>query len=215
MAAGPAGGFGGSEDSALNLYLALREIGRPGLMIDHKTKDDIEKGRRGGYGSVFYENLARMQWEMMKLQDVSTSERLFTLELTKENNVGRLPPLGFKLVTAGNGAGTLESAQFTQVDAEKISDPSADDMPDRIAALLGGSAEPLSVQKIADMLYGREEGKTRKASIRARLNQDSRFENISQTKTGAWIVTGEPGDAGEQVQIGVTDSAKEWDGEIF
>lgn len=200
MAAGASGGFGAAEDSALNLFLALREIGRPGLLIDHKTKEDVEKRRRGGYGSVFYENLARMQWEMMKLSPPGP-KRTFTLELTKTNNTGALPALGFQLETVSSESGALQSARFVSVDPQAVVDPEADDMPDRIAALLGGASEPLTVQKIAELLYGKEEADGRKASIRARLNQDPRFENVSQSKVGAWRITGDVGDEGEPMSF--------------
>jgi len=200
MAAGPSGGFGASEDAALNLFLALREIGRPGLIIDHKTKDDMRRGLAGGHGSVYYTNLARMEWEMMKLSDPSATERSFTLELKKENNVGRLPALGFKMETSGDAEG-IKSAAFIRVHPDDVTDPDTDDMTDRIAALLGGSEGALSVTKIADMLYGAEEGQSRRASIRARLNQDRRFENIGEGKVGAWRLAGDVGVEGEQARI--------------
>jgi hypothetical protein len=209
MAAGPSGGFGGAEDSALNLFLALREIGRPGLLIDHKTKEDVEKRRRGGYGSIFYDNLARMQWEMMKLSPKGP-KRTFTLELTKANNVAGMRPLGFQLETTSSDGGALETARFVQIDPDAVVDPAADDMTDRIAALLGGSAEPLSVQRIGQLLYGPEEGEARKASIRARLNQDPRFENVSEGHTGAWRIVGDVGDEGEPMRL-----ADDYEGDVI
>jgi len=189
MAAGPSNGSSSAEDSTLSLYLALREIARPALIIDHKNKDDIAKGRRGGYGSVFYENLARMQWEMTKLVDLSNTERTFVLELGKQNNVGRVAPLGFRMETAGGTEG-ITSAQFRLADPYTLPDPDADDADERIAALLVGSVEPLTVSRIAELLYGAEDGRSKQASIRTRLNADKRFTNVSTTQIGAWIMEG-------------------------
>ncbi len=187
MAAGPSGGSGSSaEDSTLNLYLALREIGRPALIIDHKTKADIAKGKTGGYGSVFYENLARLQWEMTQLVELSVTERTFVLKLMKQNNVGRISPLGFRMETTGGDTG-LESAQFRRADPYELPNLEADDQPERVASVLGGSDDPLTIQRIAELIYG-DDSKSYHASIRTRLNGDRRFVNVSHGHTGQWTL---------------------------
>ena len=89
------------------------------------------------------------------------------------------------------------------------------DMPDRIAALLGAGSEPMPVNKIADMLYGHEEGKGKRASIRARLNQDRRFKNVSQGQTGAWVLADADTPEQEPLLEHEKAPADQWQGDIF
>jgi hypothetical protein len=175
MAAGPSGQSSG-EESTLSMYTALRELGLPALIIDHKNREDMAKGRRGGYGSIYMENLARLQWEFTSLQDQPGRKR-FVLELTKENNVGRKPSLGFELVTAGDQSG-ITTATFSQVSPDLVRAGDDSGLSDRIASLFLTSPEPLDVVRIAELLG--ESGDT----VRARLNRDSRFLNVNEGRRG-------------------------------
>lgn len=182
MAAGPSGQSSG-EEATLGLYLALREIGLPALIIDHKSKDDIAKKRTGGYGNVFMENLARLQWEFTALTQVSSTEKRFVLALTKENNTGSQPPLGFALETKGGDHGLI-SATYRRMSVDAIRSQSDDsDLGERVLLLFATSSEPLTVDRIAELVG------TGKGSLRAMLNRDKRFFNVNEGKkgkTGLW-----------------------------
>lgn len=194
-AAGASGQSSG-EEAALNLHTALREIGRPSVLVDHKAKENIEKGRKGGYGSVWNTNLARMEWEFTKYQRLGPEEHLFAMTLEKGNNVGRLPPLGYRLSFAGG------LARFTRVKPETIDDPTAtDSLAEKIAELFDVSSEPMPVSKIADMTGENDR------SVRSALNRDPRFVNVAagKGKKGQWRVRDEylngPRDDGIQQQL--------------
>ena len=176
MAAGPSSQASG-EDSTLKMFAALREIGRPAVIVDHKTKEDIRRDRRGGYGSVFNENLARLEWEYIRYSQPAKNERHFVLSLEKENNVGDLPPLGFKLITDGGKTGITKAA-FTRVSPDTITDPSLEDLGERVMTLFHTSTEPMVLSRMAEILAVSE------GSLRARLNKDHRFFNVNEGKKG-------------------------------
>jgi hypothetical protein len=214
MAAGPSGQSSG-EDSTLGLYTALREIARPALVIDHKTKEDVAKGKKGGYGSIYLQNLARMEWEMTRYSRVSKNKRTFVLSLEKENNVGDLPPIGFEMWTDGGKTG-ISDARFSRVSPDSVADPSENNMVERIATVMMGSNEPLEIKKIADMLGAVE------SSVRACLNSNKNvFENVGkQGRKGLWKLMDDYGtDDGFQPPLevepppGVPDDG--WEGEVF
>jgi hypothetical protein len=213
MAAGPSGQSSG-EDSTLGLYTALREIARPALVIDHKTKEDVAKGKKGGYGSIYLQNLARMEWEMTRYSRLSKNKRTFVLSLEKENNVGDLPPIGFELWTDGGKTG-ISDARFSRVSADTVADPSQGNTLERIATLMMGSNEPLEIKKISDML-----GDTAESSVRACLNSNKNvFENVGRGRKGLWKLMDDYGtDDGFQPPLeveppGLPDDG--WDGEVF
>lgn len=177
MAAGSSGMSSG-EDTAQGLYGALRAIGKPALILDHKSKEDIAKGRRGGYGSVFNQNLARMEWEMTRLIEPQPGVKRFVLSLEKENNVGRIPPVAFELVTKGSKEG-IEFARFHPTGVQALIEASEDDLADRILSLFVVSSEPMRVDRIADMLEAKQ------SSVRATLNKDGRFFNVNEGRKGS------------------------------
>lgn len=175
MAAGPSGQSSG-EESTLSLFMALRELGLPAVVVDHKSKEDIKAGRRGGYGNVFNENLARLQWEFTHY---NSTTREFVLELTKENNVGARPALGFKLVTESDDEG-LTSAQFKQVSAEAVRLADDQGVGDRIDSLFTTSTEPMPVRRIAELTG------VSQAAVRAYFNRaGGRYYNVNEGKAGA------------------------------
>lgn len=176
MAAGPSGQSSG-EDTTIGLVGALREVGRPALLIDHKSKEDIRKGRRGGYGNVFNQNLARLEWEMTRLSEPHPGVKKFVLSLEKENNVGSLPPVAFELRTKGGKEG-LESARFLPLSVDEVDYGEADDLAARVMDLFKVSTEPMRVDRIAEMVGSKE------SSVRAMLNRDPRFVNVNQGRKG-------------------------------
>ena len=213
MAAGPSGQSSG-EDAAVGLFTALREIGRPSVIVDHKTKEDIAKGKKGGYGSVYNQNLARLEWEMGKYSRVSKNKRTFVLSLEKENNVGDLPPIGFEMWTDGGKTG-ITDARFSRVNPDSILDPGDSNMVERIATLMMGSNEPLEIKKMVEML-----GDVVESSVRACLNNNKgTFENVGKGRRGLWKLMDDYGtDDGFQPPLeveppGLPDDG--WDGEVF
>lgn len=202
MAAGPSGQSSG-EEATLSLHAALREIGPPAAIIDHKAKEAIEKKRRGGYGNVFNDNLARMVWEFTNTTEPKRGLKQFVLELTKENNVGQLPPLAFQLSTSGGKQGIV-SAKFTQVDPQAVyAGSDSQSWPDRVFALLVPSPEPLTADRILEML-GPD---AKRSTIAGILSRDGRFTNVENRKgyPGLYRLTDEllsqPRDDGFQEEI--------------
>jgi hypothetical protein len=171
MAAGPTGQSSG-EEATLSMFAALRELGVPALIVDHKSKEDIAKGRRGGYGSVFNDNISRMVWEFTSHNPVTGR---FVLELTKENNVGPRAALGFEKETKGDDHG-ITWARFTLVDVDKIVAAVDESMTDRALLLFQTSSEPMSVGRMAEMLEAKQ------SSLRAALGRDTRFIAVSSGK---------------------------------
>lgn len=173
MAAGPSGQSSG-EESTGNLYTALREIGIPALIVDHKSAEAIQRGRLGGYGSIFKENLARMQWEFTSYSR-SHDKRRFVLSLTKENNVGEVSPLAFTLTTKGGEKG-IASAVFKQEDPDAVR-AAADvaDLGNRLYYLLGAQPGPVEMPRILELL-GND---VKEATVRGRLSRDTRFVNVA------------------------------------
>jgi hypothetical protein len=207
MAAGASGQSSG-EDSTLNLNTALREIGVPALIVDHKSKEYMDKGKKGGYGSVFNTNLARLEWEYDRYTKTFRDEetiRTFIVALEKENNVGELPPLGFRLTTSGGKHG-ITSARFEQVPVTSIADPAEIDIVgERVWAVLTAANETMTIRGLE-----RATGVSA-SSLRSHLNRDTRYENVNADRKGAqgrWrIREGVPRDEGVQ------EGFDSWEGE--
>ena len=179
-AAGASGQSSG-EDSSINLNSALRQIGVPALILDHKSQEKIEKGKTGGYGSITNQNFARMEWEFTKHQRMAPNDYVFRLSLEKKNNVGDLPPLGFRLQFSREGTA------FTRINPDKIVDPTAEDTTaERMFTLFTGETnEPLTTGKIAAMLDVPAD------TVRSAGNRDPRFRNLrkgQKGKEGLWEV---------------------------
>lgn len=173
MAAGPSGQSSG-EESTLSMFTALREIGLPALILDHKSKEDIHKSRRGGYGSIYMENLARLQWEFTHH---NAATKKFVLELTKENNTGAQPSLGFQLVTDSDRTG-ITAAEFKSINPDTIRTATDETVGDRVDSLFTTSTEPISVGRIAE-LTGHSQN-----SVKAYLNRSPVYFNINEGRKG-------------------------------
>ncbi len=196
MLARGAAGQRGAEDSALDMFQALRTFGIPVVLIDHKNREDIRKGRTGGYGSVVNQNTVRLEWEMTKFFQVSPHEKKFALSLEKANNIGRLPPIAYRFTVGEGSDGEMNTARFTQIEPSSLPDFDVDDTTERMMVLMQTSNEPMTIDKIRGML-GDE---VTAGMVRARLNNDPRFENVAEGKgkTGQWRLTGAPRDDGVQ-----------------
>lgn len=185
MLARGAGGQERAEDSTLRMFEALRAFTVPALLIDHKSKEDMAKKRRGGYGSIVNENAVRSQWEMTRLTPLTKQKRAFVLTHEKHNNTSKHTPMGyqFTVVEESTRDGTwAKLAVFERVSSSELTDTMTD-VADRIVSLMLGGSEPMPVRKITEMLGNVSEG-----TVRARLNQDARFVNVSpnMSKKGLW-----------------------------
>lgn len=90
------GGDAFTSEATTAMYGALREIGVPSLLIDHKSREAQRKGWKGAYGSVVNDNSARLQWEITVTRE-HDDEVDIRLEATKRNNVGKQDPLAFRV----------------------------------------------------------------------------------------------------------------------
>ena len=192
-----ASGEGSAEDSTLRMFGALREIDRPALLVDHKPKEAIQKKRRGGYGSVFNTNIVRLEWEMSHIVHSPNGTASFVLTLEKSNNIRPGLRLGYHSTISNDDP--AQSIRFRQIDPQDVPDPDEVPLSDQIAGLLAARNMPLTVKQIAGILSQPE------GQIRARLNDDPRFVNVSTTRIGKWRLEGEPRDDGEQETIRIED----------
>ncbi|GEM_PF-2398384 len=195
------GGSGdrGAEDSTIRMFAALREIGVPALIIDHKSDEKMRTGRRGGYGSVFNTNSVRLEWEVIR-QTQTADDIAIVLSLSKKNNVSPQHDLGFRF-TFTSDDDSLQEIRVQPVDPQSVHplahlEERPSRLVDRIAALLLASDEPLSVSEIAAQVDASE------ASIRAQLaRHHDRFVKVKSGRQTLWRVAGEPRDDGNQDEL--------------
>ena len=94
------GGELGKEEVALRFYAAYRKLDVPGLLIGHVSKAEA-RAKRGGatpFGSVFFENIARLTWELRVRKDGEADLTEAGIFLRKTNITRRAtPPIGFSL----------------------------------------------------------------------------------------------------------------------
>ena len=187
-----AAGEGPAEDSTLRMFAALRQLGVPALLVDHKSAESMRKGRRGGYGSVFNTNASRMEWEMMGLLEATEATKVFRLELTKHNNVGRQDPVSFRMTVSKGGAVSYSQTESTGV---------PDDVPEGVAAdlirVLIEAAAPMDTKDLSEATGASTD------QVRARLNQykGTVFENVGDRAKGLWRLVGSLGDEGRQESL--------------
>lgn len=91
----------GPEDTVA-MFAALREINRPALLVDHKSKATKATKGAGAYGSVVNENSVRLAWEAELLDLGERDTYGLNLSMYKSNNVGRISDHTW-MVTFSNG----------------------------------------------------------------------------------------------------------------
>lgn len=186
MARGPSG-EGSAEDSTTRLFGVLRSFGVASLIVDHKSKDAMQKGRSGGYSSIFNENLARLQWEVARSVELPTgSEMVWRLE--KANNTRRGREVGYRQLYFE------DQITFTQIPPSEVGTPSDTNSKatDSIYMALAASHEPRTVRSVAAELDMTPE------AVRARLSEHpSLFENVGTKAEGRWRLRDRPGDEGQ------------------
>lgn len=185
MARGGTGG-GGQEDTTMDMHAALRQLQLPAVILDHKSDDKIRRGVKGGYGSVFNQNLARLEWEYVRIQQVEDTTSV-ALSLEKANNIRTGLEMAFEMRFVNIGEG--DDRHLDQIKMRPIAPATVTAMPgpdqartwkDRIYWLLQAEGVPLVTADIADRLDGSE------STIRKELNRHSVFRNVAVDGLGKW-----------------------------
>jgi hypothetical protein len=138
------GGIPEAAESALSYYAAVRRVCPGSLHIAHRTKNG-ENGDKYPFGSVFWNNGARMTWYMEGAEEAPNSPVLnIAMHNRKGNLGGRVSaPIGFTLV--------FSEERTTVRSSDPVDNPDlAGKVPlwRRIESLL--KRGPLSVEEIAE-----------------------------------------------------------------
>lgn len=179
-------GSGGAEDTTRDMYAALRQLKLPVVILDHKSDEKIRRGVKGGYGSVFNQNLARLEWEYVRIQQVGDTTRV-ALSLEKANNMRTGIELAFELDFVNLGDG--DDRHLDKIRMRPIAPANVTAMPDasnaqtwrdRIYWLLQAEGVPLEVGEIAERMEASE------STIRKELNRHPVFVNVAVSGVGKW-----------------------------
>lgn len=93
------GGDPSDSTLAISTMNAMRDLGQTRLAIGHVNKVDREKvgANQTTFGSIFWRNMARSMWQLVRDHDVLGPEARFALYNRKSNNAAREKwPLGFE-----------------------------------------------------------------------------------------------------------------------
>lgn len=133
-----------AEEGALRLFKALRQIGVPALLIDHKSKGEEAKGP---YGSVYKMNAARAAWELRAGEEPDDDgDSHLALIHRKHNLTARMKPVGIRL---SRSAGHILLRYEDIADDERL--VGAMTIPQRIERVLLRN-RPMTLTAIADAL---------------------------------------------------------------
>lgn len=124
LARGAAGERGGMEDSTVAMFEALRELGVPCLIIDHKSADVAKKGKKGGYGSVVNTNSVRLEWDIWQSVEVTNGFR-WKASNTKANNIRKQPDENYEVRIRSGVGDRLEAVTFRPVEDIRVGSAAA------------------------------------------------------------------------------------------
>lgn len=167
-----------AEEGALRFFGALRTIGIPALLIDHKRKNNGDGDDDGPYGSVYKRNSARLAWELRSASEREEGDDLhLALICRKTNKTALLRPVGLRIERAD---GAIRAAR------EDIApDPSLDralSLSERIARVLGHS-KPMTLRDIADAVG------TGPATIAVTISRSERYVKVGRDgKADLWAL---------------------------
>lgn len=188
------GGDAMGPTDTIAMFSAMRELGVPIILTDHKSKSDQREGRRGAFGSIVGHNSVRRAWEVTAKSDLASGGFILRLEDIKSNHTAKMQPLGLRFDIVAKGDGRMDTARIRPT--ERLPAPAAsaaDSLADRIRAELSGRPAAISVTELAEALDV-EPGTVRKTLSR----YPDRFENVGTSNTGAWRVKGGGRDNGRQ-----------------
>lgn len=197
-------GEGSAEDSTLRMFAAMRSLGIPAVILDHKSDEKIRRGLKGGYGSVFNQNLTRLEWEVNRYEEHTPDSRSLVYRLEKTNNTRKGLELGYR-INHINVDKRLDVVEMQVIEPSTVRAIKAEDVEqtneDRLHTLLSQSDEPRTVAWLAD------HSEIPSSTVRRTLNRNrSRFEAIGQkhSKEKLWRAKGQPRDEGELDEMPVT-----------
>lgn len=176
LAAGMVGERGSYEETALSLFDGLRHIRSTHLLIDHVSEEGRQNTKTVGkaYGSIYKMALVRNAWEIRKDQDLGATAFRVGLYHTKANHGPLLPPLGFTIDFATEGACriTPDNVQESAVLSQRLP------LQARIISLL--QSGPLRLREIAEVLSV--------AEIQARRELHQYRDRFAQTSDSRWML---------------------------
>ena len=114
-AAPAVGGDINDAHKVLGFFQAVRQLTTTGasvLILTHISKNDKKEENRSPIGSVFFENLSRLTWELRaEMPEKGTFD--FAL-IPRKSNFGRMEPIGLRAVFQFDGV------YFTIIDSEQV-----------------------------------------------------------------------------------------------
>lgn len=175
-----------AEDSTLELYEALGELGCAALLIDHKPKDAIKsRDKKGGYGSVVMDNSARLVWDMHQVAKLSDGRIRWTASNTKANNSAPHPDVSYEVqITADRRSDLWHTCTFTPIASISDGLVESSNLAEQIELLMVEHG-PMTVPQIAELLE-RGEGTIRKVLNRGA--ETGKFRKLPDTVPPLWIL---------------------------
>jgi len=108
------GGEPESADLTIRTFNAARSWGVPWLAVDHVTKAAGNDSTKP-FGSAYTPNLSRLTWSMDKADEDRASQKV-ALVNRKQNNIGRQPSIGYRMIFERDSEDVLVSLAFKQFD---------------------------------------------------------------------------------------------------
>lgn len=201
MARGEADGAGvAAEGTTTRLMGALREIGVPALIVDHKSDEKARKGILGGYGSIFNQNLVRREWEITRRNEIGNALEIVLTD-AKRNNTRRYPDMAFRFTFQNDGEGDdehLSSLAIRQIAADDVKALTLDSdasKEEKVVQWLRHQDSPRTYEQI-------EHGTgISQNTLRTIFSRTNRFEEVGNHKPKLWRLAGEPRDEGTQAEL--------------
>lgn len=164
-----ASGEGPAEESAIRMFDAIDSLKVPGILIDHKSKEAMARGRTGGYGSVMIENRARMEWEVV-VATASSEPRsatvLMRVENTKVNNIARQPDIGLRVKFTSNERGHTSSVVIHEINSSEVPTKK---QARKSAANPESSPQSMTIREALEMVMESVEGSVTTAELADRM----------------------------------------------
>ncbi len=173
--AGPAvGGELNNAEKVIEFFSNVRKITSTGatcLILTHVAKAEKNGDERSPLGSVYFENLSRLTWEV-KYELLENKVMDFAL-IPRKSNFGKLPSVGLRAVFDFGGI------YFTQVDAEAITNGTIKDL---ILGILVKNSEGMTARDLANVLG------IKKDKIYVHLSKLKKQGKVDNTGDGRWVI---------------------------
>jgi hypothetical protein len=178
------GGDAFGPEATAALFAAIRELGRPALLADHKSRQTLSKGKSGAYGSVVGENSARRVWDVGGSFD-EPGHKIVRLENTKANNSEKHEPIAVEFTWTDDGAPSVTIGLTTPAVVAVTNVDRGGRHWQSIQTILG-SSDPLTVAELQEQLnrvgIDMTDGTIRKILSRG----TDRFKNVGTQHKGVW-----------------------------